>query len=149
MLEVCWYLNISNQFSRKHETCTMFYSQYKILSLQHIINSHDFYFLLQSPPSLIISKVHYFLLCWYITASCSFLVFLSYFPWIMGSFKCKCLVYTPANDVDLSPYSTEFYLQANVKGSKMHSHIFIAFFLFSYSVGIMIFLQKFLNVLYL
>jgi hypothetical protein len=52
----------------------------------------------------------------------------------MGLFKRKCLVYTPANDVDLSPYSTEFYLQANVKGSKMHSHIFIAF-LFSYSVG--------------
>ncbi|WJX40931.1 hypothetical protein P8452_28355 [Trifolium repens] len=45
----------------------------------------------------------------------------------MGLFKRKCLVYTPANDVDLSPYSTEFYLQANVKAPRM-TGILVKFF---------------------
>ncbi|KAL5075127.1 hypothetical protein RYX36_014111 [Vicia faba] len=37
----------------------------------------------------------------------------------MSFFKRKSVVYPPANDVDLSPYSTEFYLQANVKAPRM------------------------------
>ncbi|KAK7350922.1 hypothetical protein VNO77_09984 [Canavalia gladiata] len=37
----------------------------------------------------------------------------------MDLFKGKGVVYTPVKDVDLGPYSTEFYLQANVKAPRM------------------------------
>ncbi|OIV98113.1 hypothetical protein TanjilG_25978 [Lupinus angustifolius] len=37
----------------------------------------------------------------------------------MGLFKHKGTVYTPVKDVDLGPFSTEFYLQANVKAPRM------------------------------
>ncbi|XP_057434968.1 fatty acid amide hydrolase-like [Lotus japonicus] len=37
----------------------------------------------------------------------------------MGLLKCKSVFYTPAKDVDLSPYSSESYLQANVKAPRM------------------------------
>ncbi|KAJ7957073.1 Fatty acid amide hydrolase [Quillaja saponaria] len=37
----------------------------------------------------------------------------------MGLFKTKRVVYRPAEDVDLSPSSSEFYLQANVKAPRM------------------------------
>ncbi|KAJ1386627.1 Amidase, conserved site [Sesbania bispinosa] len=37
----------------------------------------------------------------------------------MGLFKSKGVVYTPVKDVDLGPYSSEFYLQANVKAPRM------------------------------
>ncbi|KAK7316917.1 hypothetical protein RJT34_00734 [Clitoria ternatea] len=37
----------------------------------------------------------------------------------MGLFKGKRVVYTPVKDVDLGPYSTESYLQANVKAPRM------------------------------
>ncbi|XP_027360983.1 fatty acid amide hydrolase-like [Abrus precatorius] len=37
----------------------------------------------------------------------------------MDLFKQKGVVYTPVKDVDLGPYSTEFYLQANVKAPRM------------------------------
>ena len=42
----------------------------------------------------------------------------------------KGVVYTPLKDVDLGPYSTEFYLQANVKGSpcNVFSFFLILFF---------------------
>lgn len=35
----------------------------------------------------------------------------------MGLFKSESVVYKPVNEVNLGPDSSEFYLQANVKGS--------------------------------
>jgi hypothetical protein len=40
-----------------------------------------------------------------------------YFLRVMGLFKSNRVVYKPVKDVNLGPDSTEFYLQANVKGS--------------------------------